>query len=97
MDQRDPEISLVTELEIQVIPEDLEEIAVREGVHKGIQAEIHHEDKESEATAEEMLDVPPEWNEVPDLMMEEEDIQPATEGGFKQKIDEVARGRRKRQ
>ena len=44
-----------------------------------------------------MLDVPPEWNEVPDLMMEEEDIQPATEGGVKQKIDEVARGRRKRQ
>ena len=26
-----------------------------------------------------MLEVPPEWNEVPDLMMEGEDVWPATE------------------
>ena len=68
-------------------------IAVREGVHKRIQAENHHEDKEGEATAEEMLEVPPEWNEVPDLMMEDEDIWPAYKGATKRKIDEVAWGR----
>ena len=42
-----------------------------------------------------MLEVPPEWNEVSDLMMGDEDVRPGTEGAAKQKIDEVARGRRK--
>ena len=37
--------------------------------------------------AEEMLEDPPEWNKVPDLMMEDEDVPPATEGATKQKID----------
>ena len=54
------------------------------------QAEIHHVDKEAETTAEEMLEVPSEWNEVPDLMMEDKDFLPATEGAAKRKIDEVA-------
>ena len=36
-------------LDIQVIPEDLKETAVREGIHKRIQVEIHHENKEIEA------------------------------------------------
>ena len=71
---RDLEIPSEPELEIQDIPEDPEEIAVREEVQERIQAEIHHEDKEVEATAEEMLEVPPEWNEVPDMMMEDEDV-----------------------
>ena len=44
---------------------------------------------------EEMLEVPPEWNEVPDLMMEEEDVRPATKAAVKRKIDKVAQGRRK--
>ena len=44
-----------------------------------------------------MLEVPPEWNKVPDLMMEDEDVLPATEGAAKRKIDEVAQGQRKRQ
>ena len=70
-DQRDPEIPLEQYLEIPVIPEDPEEIAVREEIHERIQVEIQHEDKEVEAVAEEMLEVPPEWNEVLDLMMEE--------------------------
>ena len=43
-----------------------------------------------------MIDVPPEWNEVPGLMMEDKDVRTATEGAAKQKIYEVARGRRKR-
>ena len=33
------------DLEIPVIPEDSEEIAVREGIHERIQVEIHHEVK----------------------------------------------------
>ena len=57
--------------------------------------EIHHEDKEAETAAEEMLAVPPEWNEVPDLMMEDKDIRPTTLAAVKRKIDEVVRGRRK--
>ena len=40
-------------------------------------------------------EVPPEWNEVSDLMMENKDVLPATEGAAKQKFDEVALGRRK--
>ena len=49
---------------------------MREGIHERIQAEIHQGNKEEEARAEEMLEVPPEWNKVLDLMMEEEDIYP---------------------
>ena len=83
------------DLEIPVIPEDPEEIAVRDGIHEKKQAEIHHADKEAEAKAEEMLEVPLEWNEVPDLMMEDKDVQPATETAVNWKIDKVARGWRK--
>ena len=43
-----------------------------------------------------MLEVPREWNAVPDLMMEDKNVRTANEGVTKQKIDEVARGRRKR-
>ena len=68
-----PKIPPKPELEIQVTPEDIEEVAVREGVHKIIQAEIPHGDKEAESMDEEML-------EVPNLMMEDKDIRPATEG-----------------
>ena len=53
------------DLKIQVIPEDPEEIAVREGIHGRIHMEIHHEVKEAEIVAVEILEVPPEWNEVP--------------------------------
>ena len=42
-----------------------------------------------------MLEVPLEWNEVPDLMMEDEDVPPATEATVKRKIDDVAQGWRK--
>ena len=45
--------------------------------------------------AEEMLEVPPEWNEVPDLMMEDKIVLPKAEGSTKRKRDEVAWGRRK--
>ena len=67
---RSPEISAEPIIDVQVIPEDPEEMAVREGIHKRIQAEMHHENKAIEARVEEMLEIPLEWNEVPDLMME---------------------------
>ena len=44
---------------------------------------------------EEMLEVSPESNEVPDLRMEDEEVPPATEAAVKRKIDEVAKGYRK--
>ena len=56
-------------LELPIIPEEPENIALREGIHERIQAEIRHEDKEM---AEEILEDLPAWNEVPDLMMETE-------------------------
>ena len=71
---RSPEISAESSIDIQDKPEDPEEMAVREGIHEGIQAEMHHENKEIEAREEEMLEIPLEWNKVPDLMMEEGDI-----------------------
>ena len=40
---RSPEIPAESTIDIQVIPEDPEEMAVREGIHERIQAEIHHE------------------------------------------------------
>ena len=44
---------------------------MREGKHERFQAEIHQGNKEEDARAEEKLEVPPEWNEIPYLMMEE--------------------------
>ena len=75
-DQRNPEIPPEPALEIQIIPEDPDEIAVREGIHERIQTEIHQGNKKEEASADETLEVPPEWNEFPDLVMEEEDVLP---------------------
>ena len=69
-------------------------MAAREGIHERIQAEIHQGNKEVEARAEEMLEVPPEWNEVPDFMMEEEDVLPEATGSTKRRRDEISRGRR---
>ena len=71
-------------------------MAVREGIHERIQAEIYHEDKEREAQAEEMLDRPPEWNEAEDLIWEDGDIFPEGLRQKKGKRDEISQGRRKR-
>ena len=92
---KSPEITVEPALDIQVIPEDPEEMAAREGIHKRIKAEIHHEDKEREARVEEMLEIPLEWNEVPDLIMEDGDILPEDMRPDKQRRDEISRGRRK--
>ena len=55
-------------LEVPMILDNPEEMAVREGIHERIQAEIYHENKEREAQAEEILDIPPEWNELYNLV-----------------------------
>ena len=78
-----------------MITEDPEVIAEREGVHKRIQTKIQHEEKEAEMVEAVMLEIPPKWNAVPDLIMEDEEELMITETDYKQKRDEVARGRRK--
>ena len=69
---------------------------MKEVIHERIQAEIYQGNKEEEARAEEMLEVPAEWNGVPDLMMEEEDVLPEAIGSTKWRGDEVSRWQRKR-
>ena len=84
-------------LDITMITEDPEVIAKREGVHNRIQAEIQHKDKEAEVEEEEMLEIPPEWNAVPDLIMENEEELMITKMDNKPKRDKVVRGLRKQQ
>ena len=71
MDPVNLEIITEPDLENPMILVDPEEMVVREGIHSRIQAEIYHENKEIEAQAEEMLDIPPEWKEVKDLILED--------------------------
>ena len=52
MRSQEPSVDRRPDVEIQVIPEDPEEIAVREGIHERIQVEVHHEDKEAETEME---------------------------------------------
>ena len=95
-DRRGPGLYPEPDLDIPILPEDPEVIAEREGIHERILSEIQHEDKEWAVAAEEMLEVSPEWIEVPDLMMEDKDGMMITEEtATKGKRDEVARGRRK--
>ena len=59
-DQSRPELYHEPDLDIPILPKDPEVIAEREGIHKRIQSEIHHEDKQAEVGKEVMLEVPPE-------------------------------------
>ena len=90
LDPVNPEITAEPDLEIPMILDDPEEMAVREGIHERIQAEIYNENKEREAQAKEMLEIPPEWNEVPDLIMEDEDILPENMRPEKRRRDEIS-------
>ena len=94
-DPKSLEITDEPDQDMQVIPENPEEMAAREGIHERIQADIHHEDKEREAGVEEMLENPPEWNKVPDLIMEDGDILPEDMRLDKRRSDEISRGQRK--
>ena len=81
------------EMDLQDTPED---IAEREGIHERIQAELQNGDTEKASQAEEMLELPPVWNEVQDLLMEDGDVISEDLRPRKHKRDKVARGRRKR-
>ena len=58
LDPVNPEITSEPDLEIPMIIDDPEEMAVREGIHERIQTEIYHENKERAVQAEEMFKIP---------------------------------------
>ena len=90
-----PEIS--SEYSIGEDPRDTPEaMAEREGIHERIQAEIRNGDKEEQLQAEEMLELPPSWHDVQDLLMEDDTIPEVEIRPGKRVRDEPARGRRKR-
>ena len=84
-DQKRQELYPKSNLDIHILPEDPIAIAEREGTHKRIQSEIQHEDKEAEAAEEVLLEIPPEWNAVPDLLMEDKEGMMITETDTKPK------------
>ena len=51
---------------------------------------MQHEDKDGEVMAEEMLDAPPAWSEVPGLIIETKEGRVIPEAVTKSKRDEVA-------
>ena len=73
-----------------MILNDPEEMAVREGIFERIQAEIYHENKEGSVQAEEMLEIPPECNEVTDLILEDGDTLPENMRPEKRRRDEIS-------
>ena len=70
-------------------------MAEREGIQERIQAEIQNENKETRVQAEEILEIPPEWNKVKDQNMEEGDSLHGDLRPEKHKREEIPRGRRK--
>ena len=90
MDPVNPEIIAVPDSEVPMIFDGSEKMGMREGIHKRIQAEIYNEDRERAFQAEEMLDTPPGWNEVEDLIMDDGDMRPENRRRY-----EIAQGRRK--
>ena len=91
-DQRGSELYPEPDLDIPILPEGSKVITEREGIHDRIQSEIQHKDKEGKVTAEIFLEVSSAWNEVKDLIMEDEDGMMITEADTKQKRDKVPRG-----
>ena len=90
MDPVNPEIIAVPDLEVPMIFDSPKEMAMRVGIHERIQAEIYHEDRERAFQAEEMLDTPPGWNEVEDLIMDDGDILAENMRPEKRRRDEIA-------
>ena len=66
------------------------------GIHERIQYELLNQEKEDISRAEEILELPPAWNEVQDLVMEDVSSSNTNSKPEKQKREETARGRRKR-
>ena len=74
MDPVNPEVIAIPDLDIPMIFDSPEEREMSKGIHKRIQVEIYHEDRERAFQAEERLDAPLGWNNVKDLIMDDGDI-----------------------
>ena len=94
-DPVNPETTAEPDLEVPMILDNPEEMGVREGIHERIQAEICHQKKEIAAQDEDMLEIPPEWNEVQDLIWEDGDILLDNMRSEKRRRDEIFCSRRK--
>ena len=76
----DPELSLQVPVEMVDI----------EGIHERIQSEMLNEEKENISRAEEILELPPVWNEVQDLIMDEENSLTVDMRPEKRKREEIS-------
>ena len=74
----------------------LERWWIIEGIHERIQYERLEEEKENRSRAEEILERPPVWNEVQDLIMDDENSLTVDMRPEKRKREEISRGQRKR-
>ena len=54
-----PEVDTGPDLDIPIVPEDPEVLDESEGIHRRINTEIQHKDKEAEVLVEEILEAPP--------------------------------------
>ena len=84
------------EINIEVYPEpvlqDTGEMVDIEGIHERIQSERLEEEKENRSRAEEILERPPVWNEVQDLIMDDENSLTVDMRPEKRKREEISRG-----
>ena len=53
-----------------------EHVAEREGIHERIQSEMRNEEKEKVSWAVKMLELPPGWKKVQDLILDDGDTLP---------------------
>ena len=87
-----PEVSYLStpDPDIPMIFDSPEGMERREVIHKRIQAELHHEDRERTFQAEERLYAPPGWNDVEDLIMNDGEILEENTRPDKRRRDEEA-------
>ena len=79
-----PEVN--PELVLQV-PEEMEDI---DGIHERIQSELLNQGKEDVSRVEEILELPPAWNEVQDLIMDDGSSSTMDSKPEKRKREEIA-------
>ena len=88
-----PEITPEVDPELVLqVPEEMEDI---DGIHERIQSELLNQEKEDISIAEEILELPPAWNEVQDLIMDDVSSSNTDSKPEKRKREEIAQGRRK--
>ena len=89
-----PEIPIEVDPELGLqFPEDMVDMG---GIHERIQSEMLNEEKENISRVEEMLELPLAWNEVQDLIMDDENSLTRDMRPEKWKREEISRGPRKR-